>query len=225
MDQNKISRQIITTADGSQTIFLPELNEHYHSIHGALSESMHVFIEAGLQFALASGKKEIHLLEVGFGTGLNALLTLREAGKEKVNIFYTALEPFPLTSEIISNYNISQINEIQPGWFSLLHAAPPNIWTTIENYFHFRKITERLEDISFDTTFDLVYFDAFGPRAQPEIWSADNFKKIFAAMNPDGILVTYCSKGEVRRTMQAVGFTVTKLSGPRGKREMVRALV
>ncbi|HET8963150.1 MAG TPA: tRNA (5-methylaminomethyl-2-thiouridine)(34)-methyltransferase MnmD [Chitinophagales bacterium] len=213
------------TADGSHTLYHKALDENYHSLHGAITESQHVFIEAGLQqFILATNT--IHILEIGFGTGLNTLLSCLFAEENSIQIHYTTLEPSPLDNTLIKSLNYSQqlSNDRSTNIFNAIHAAPFEKEITITENFILNKQQTTVETFQSSNHFDLVYFDAFGPRVQPEIWSLNNFQKLFQLIKPCGILVTYCAKGEVRRTMQATGFKVERLPGPPGKREMLRAL-
>jgi tRNA U34 5-methylaminomethyl-2-thiouridine-forming methyltransferase MnmC len=218
--------EIKITNDGSQTIYVPELNEHYHSIYGAYTESMHVFIKNGLKEIFKKTPEIISILEIGLGTGLNTLLTITETIPTTKKVLYTALEPFPLDEEIITQINYV---DLFPGigisnWFVDMHHSGFNKNIALTNNFSFIKYQQRLEDIIFERSFDLIYFDAFGPGVQNDIWCLENFQKIYQATNENGILVTYCSKGDVRRNMIAAGFIVEKLHGPPGKREMLRAL-
>lgn len=221
-----MKHELIITKDGSHTISIPEMNVTYHSIHGAIQESQHVFIKAGL---FDSGLFDFiglhHILEIGFGTGLNALLTLIEADRHKNRIYYTALELFPLNSSEISQLNYCQQLEM-PDYKPLLekmHACGWEEMHEITDNFRLAKRKCNLLDFSTDDLFDIIYFDAFAPAAQPELWTIDVFEKMFSILKPSGMLVTYCSKGEVRRNMIAAGFKVEKLPGPPGKREMIRA--
>ena len=208
-----------TTADGSHTLFLPEINEHYHSINGAIQESKHVYIEAGFK---QCRKSEIHVLEMGFGTGLNALLTALEAEKQKIKVLYTGLEKFPLPQEMISQLNYSKLN--QP-LFQAIHQTEWGKSETINPHFYLEKIQTDFRDFDFPNKYDVIYYDAFAPDKQPEVWSQALFDKIFSAMNPRGILTTYCAKGNIRRIMQHAGFSVERIPGPPGKREMLRGSV
>lgn len=213
------------TSDGSQTIYLPALDEHYHSIHGALTESMHVFIHTGLEAVLSLNKKNIRVLEIGLGTGLNALLTLLHMRDDKRQVRYTALEPHPLSSEItgvISFENILNSTDVQ-HWYTAIHKAEFDIKINLTDSFTFIKHHTGLEDMNFSETYDLIYFDAFSPKVQPDIWKTENFEKLFRATNVNGILVTYCAQGAVRRSMQHAGYVVERLPGPPHKREMLRA--
>ena len=219
-------REIIITKDGSHSISIPELNVTYHSVHGAIQESQHVFIKAGL---MDSGLFDYvgihHILEVGFGTGLNALLTLKEADQHKNRIYYTAIEPDPLTKDEYSLLNYCEQLNI-PAYQSLFEKMHQCGWEEMFEVTDNFRITKRrckLTDFTTNDLFDIIYFDAFAPAAQPELWTKDIFEKLYTLMKPGAILVTYCSKGEVRRNMQATGFKVEKVPGPPGKREMIRA--
>jgi tRNA U34 5-methylaminomethyl-2-thiouridine-forming methyltransferase MnmC len=223
-----MQRQIISTADGSHTISIPEMNVTYHSTHGAIRESMHVFIEAGLSKINEAGKKELHIFEMGLGTGLNALLTLLEAEKNQQLIHYTALELFPLEQEAIQSLNYcDQLNrkDLQP-FFEQLHTCDWEKEISISPHFILKKSrTDLLNFNPLDSQhWDLVYFDAFAPSAQPALWTQQVFEKLYNMLAPGGLLTTYCSKGDVRRAMQAARFKVEKIPGPPGKREMVRAM-
>lgn len=215
-------RQIIPTKDGSHTVEVPGMQVTYHSLHGALQESMHVFIQAGLRFAKPSTEKTFRILEMGFGTGLNALLTGREAQVNNWNIHYTALELFPLDSQEALSLNYA--TDPQTGdAFAQLHQADWDQEVAIGPRFTLLKHHTSLLDYSGADPFDLVYFDAFAPSAQPELWTVEVFEKLYRFLHPGGILVTYCSKGDVRRAMKSAGFTIEKIPGPPGKREIVRA--
>lgn len=219
-----MEREIMITADGSVTIAIPELNVTYHSKHGALQESMHVFIEAGLK-PLLHRQETICIFEMGFGTGLNALLTLMEAEKHQQKIYYQSVEAFPLEKEMVARLNYCeqlQRPELKP-LFEQLHASPWNQPITLTPWFALQKNNTTLFNLSTNQLFNLIYYDAFAPNAQPELWTVDAFTHLFSMLMEGGILVTYCSKGNVRRAMQAAGFTVAKIPGPPGKREMVRA--
>ncbi len=217
-------REIIITGDGSPTLFVPELDEHYHSVHGAFNESMHVFINAGL-LQKTNSLSSINLLEIGLGTGSNVLLTNSIVKQLNTHIHYDAIEPFPINADIItalSNVGFDKFGSSDTE-FLQLHQQKAEVPLQLSQQLTFTVYHQTLEAIQFNKGYDIIYFDAFGPRAQPEIWSQDNFNKLYQAMHNNGILVTYCAKGDVRRTMQAAGFTVEKLPGPPGKREMLRA--
>ncbi len=217
--------EIKVTADGSPTIYSPTLNEHYHSVNGAYTESMHVFIGAGLLLKQKSFLPQLNILEIGLGTGLNLMLSKKHNENISGKIVYHALEPFPLSSAIISELKKYDLNpfSIDTTLFSLVHDAPFDKEIDIGSDFSFTKLNSTLENFLAVIKYDLIYFDAFGPQVQPEVWSEENFRKLFQTMNPSGILVTYCAKGSVRRTLQSVGFTVERIPGPPGKREMLRA--
>lgn len=217
-------REIIITADGSVTIAIPQLHVTYHSKHGAIQESMHVFIEAGLK-PLLNQQETINLFEMGFGTGLNALLTLIEAEKHQQKINYQTVEAFPLEKEIVAGLNYcEQLHQPQlKPLFEQLHASPWNQSINLTPWFTLQKDHTTLFNLSTAQLFNLIYYDAFAPNAQPELWTVDAFTQLFNMLTAGGILVTYCSKGDVRRAMQAAGFSIEKIPGPPGKREMVRA--
>ncbi len=222
-----MKREIQVTADGSQTIVLPELNVSYHSMHGAIGESMHVFIEAGLKFFPAShAGAPMAIFELGFGTGLNALLTFLHAEQNKMKIYYETIDPYPLEADQIS---LLQYHEQlkHPGLkeiFEQLHDSEWNKAHQINPSFTFKKIKCKMENYAGSTSFNLIYFDAFAPTIQPLLWTTEIFKKLRDQMQTGGILVTYSSKSTVRKAMTEAGFMVTKIPGPYGKREMVRAI-
>ncbi|HEY8387516.1 MAG TPA: tRNA (5-methylaminomethyl-2-thiouridine)(34)-methyltransferase MnmD [Parasegetibacter sp.] len=220
---------------------VPENEENrfvmYHSKHGALQESVHVFIKAGLHELLPL-QQPLTVFEMGFGTGLNALLTALEADRSKVQVSYNAVEAFPLEEEFWKQLNFCEVISENAGYKNLLAAENnlncKNILTTLHSsrwndtvqvtpYFDLIKFHSTIQDITLPEAINLVYFDAFAPDAQPELWTTEIFTRIAKAMAPDGILVTYCSKGYVRRNLQAAGLEVEKIPGPRGKREMLRA--
>jgi len=205
------------SADGSHTLFVPELDEHYHSVNGAHNESMHVFIRPALQFCT---KEHVSILEIGLGTGLNAFLTALH--QDTKQIFYHALEKYPISNALSQQLNFAKNTQDQQ-LFERLHQLPWNSTEELKPQFNILKEESDLTSINFLKKYDLVYFDAFAPEVQPEMWNQAIFQKIYDAMNTGGILTTYCAKGVVRRTMQTVGFTVERLEGPKGKREMIRA--
>ncbi|MBE0638978.1 MAG: tRNA (5-methylaminomethyl-2-thiouridine)(34)-methyltransferase MnmD [Bacteroidales bacterium] len=215
--------QLQITDDGSHTLYVPELNEHYHSTFGAIQESRHVFLSAGFDF-ICSKKKNINLLEVGFGTGLNALLTVLKKGDYIVN--YTAIEAFPLDKRINTELNYPEKLTIPESGliFHSLHDAAWEKTVKILPGFMLKKIRIKLQDfIPNPEEFDLVYFDAFAPDIQPELWTAEVFRKLFLAMVSGGVLVTYSAKGLVKQNLKAAGFSIERLTGPPGKRHMLRA--
>lgn len=224
VDQLILERKITITADGSSSIFLPEWNEQYHSKHGAITEAQHVFIKNGLHCLLSKNNaKEINILEIGFGTGLNAFLTLFEAERLRLNICYDAVEAYPVTLDDVNSLNYSKIFPEGKDYFLKMHQHNWEESHPITTTFQLKKRKILFEEIEDKDVFDLIYFDAFGARVQPELWTVAIFQKMFDALKNQGILVTYSAKGSVRRAMQEVGFTVEKLVGPPGKREMLRA--
>ena len=213
----RMKRIIEHTEDGSATLFVPELNEHYHSVKGARTESQHIFINMGLKTSTAPQPR---ILEIGFGTGLNALLTLEVAGQEKRRVHYTGIEFYPLSWEEVDALKYSD-NPL----FQRLHTAPWEEDVEVSSFFTLRKRKGDANIIAeSERALDLVYFDAFAPEKQPEMWSEQLFRTLYVNMNTGGILTTYCAKGVVRRLLQAVGFRVERLPGPPGgKREILRA--
>ena len=223
-----MKRSIITTADGSKTIQIEEWNEQYHSIHGAIQEANHVFIKHGLLFTIENlvlQNSNLSILEIGFGTGLNAFLTLLKGEELNQNIHYTGIEAYPVKSEELQQLNYVELlsAESRRVAFESLHQSSWEIVQTVTPHFQLIKLRKQFQDIHDENVFDLIYFDAFGPRVQPELWTEHIFKIMYKALKPNGILVTYSAKGSVRRAMQSVGFLVEKLPGPPGKREMLRA--
>lgn len=222
-----MERKIIKTGDGSVTIHLSEWDEHYHSKHGAIQEAQHVFIKMGLEYWVGLNKeKQISILEIGFGTGLNAFITFLEAKKLQLNINYIGVEAYPVSENEIGELNYAEMlsAENQLDAFRKMHQIPWNTQEAIAENFHLEKQQKRFEEIEDVNKYDLVFFDAFGARVQPELWTEEIFDKMYAAMKNNGVLVTYSAKGSVRRAMQTAGFIVERLPGPPGKREMLRAL-
>jgi tRNA U34 5-methylaminomethyl-2-thiouridine-forming methyltransferase MnmC len=214
--------ELILTEDGSNTLYVPEIDECYHSSHGAIQESRYIFIEAGLKQCT---KPEISVLEIGFGTGLNAFLTLIEAERSGKQIHYTSLEKYPV--EIEKALKLNYPEELSPenrNHFEQLHTSPWNVNIQINPFFKLKKIETDFTKYTLEDKFDVVCFDAFSPEKQPEMWSEELFKKIYDRCNPEAILTTYCSKGTVRRAIQAAGFMVERLPGPKGKREILRGI-
>lgn len=213
---------IITTSDGSHTIRNESTGDTYHSIHGAIQESDHVFIRSGLQyfFGLSSAEK-VRILEVGFGTGLNALLTLQAIENKNVCVEYFTVEPFPLSSALFSNLNYTASEN---SYFKLLHEAPWETSININNNFSLTKIKSTVQEVELQNNFfNVVYYDAFAPNSQPEMWTLDVFRKLKNLAATPSVFVTYCAKGQVKRDLKTAGFLVESIPGPPGKREMVRA--
>lgn len=213
------------TEDGSHTLFVPSLNEHYHSTHGAVQESQHVYIGAGLN---ACAKERINVLEIGFGTGLNAFLTMLEAEKTGRNTVYTSLELFPIAPSDAAKLNYADlVAPLQKENFYKLHAAPWETEVAITRRFSLRKhVTDFSNPANFRPAnkFDVIFFDAFAPEKQPEMWTQEIFDAIYALCASDAVLTTYCAKGSVRRMLQSAGFTLERLAGPPGKREVLRGI-
>ena len=210
------------TEDGSQTIYLPEMDEHYHSIHGAIQESLHIYIEQGL---LQTTKKEITILEIGFGTGLNAYLTYCFAKKENISVHYCSLEKYPLEVQEFSQLNYpSNIFPEHSLIFKQMHQAEWNKMVQISEEFKLEKFHADLLTFQFNEIpqFDLVYYDAFAPGKQPEMWTDVILQKVAGTVKPGGILVTYCAKGTVRRSLMSAGFIMERIPGPKGKKEIMR---
>jgi tRNA U34 5-methylaminomethyl-2-thiouridine-forming methyltransferase MnmC len=217
-----VKTEIKKTDDGSHTLYVPELDEHYHSAYGAVQESMHVFIDAGLKYF--DDKDELSILEVGFGTGLNTLLTLIETPLQKIT--YHAVEAFPLDLKTIKKLNYPNLMSGQESdlIFKKIHDADWDKEVKITDKFMLTKVSSKIQDTALPKNhFHLVYYDAFAPDVQPELWTEDIFNKIYTSMKPGGILVTYSSKGLVKQNLRAAGFTVKRLPGPPGKKHMVRA--
>jgi len=217
--------EVVITGDGSSTLLHSGTGEHYHSVHGAVAESMHVFIECGLQ-QTDPATDPLNILEVGFGTGLNALLTLLGTLGNPRYVRYDAIEPFPLPPAVIRSLNYP---DILPGQavrasFERLHEIPTGTAVKVAEHFSLTRLTAKLGDILLpDGTYHLIYFDAFSPNVQPELWEPAVFRKLIASMKPGGMLLTYCAKGLAARSMKEAGFIVEKLAGPPGKRHMLRA--
>ena len=212
--------KIVVSKDGSHTLFRKDIEEHYHSIHGSIQESLHVFIEAGLNHFISKDcSGDVSILEIGFGTGLNALLTYEHQKKINCSILYHGLEPHPLELEVIKQLNFKSINANE---FLKLHELEWNKKHILNQSFTFTKENRKLQDFDSDEKFDVVYYDAFAPRAQEEMWRIELFKKLYSLIKSSGILVTYCAKGQVRRDLQRAGFKMQRIPGPKGKREMLR---
>src|SRR5260221_8051008 len=220
--------EVITTSDGSHSLINNELNETYHSTHGAIRESLHVFIKNGLQFSLEKNpSKEISILEVGFGTGLNALLTLHESLKSELKFQYTTIEAFPVAIELVDQLNYAQQLNFESAnkYFQELHLSEWNTRISITSNFVLEKREGKIQEMNFpDEAFDVVFFDAFAPNKQPEMWERPVLEKITKAMKSNSTFVTYCAKGQLKRDLKSLGLKVETLAGPPGKREMVRAM-
>lgn len=214
--------QIITTADGSHTIYDAELDEHFHSIHGAVQESEYIFINNGFDVCKAD---PLNIFEVGFGTGLNALLTAMKSIHGNREVRYTSIEKYPIDRELAVSLNHHKFTgERGKEIFNLIHSSPWNIYVNICKNFSINKINGDFTEITLPEKYDLIYFDAFAPDKQPEMWTKEMFELIASVTNTNGVFVTYSAKGEVKRNLRSCGFNVLLLPGPPGKRQIIRAI-
>jgi tRNA U34 5-methylaminomethyl-2-thiouridine-forming methyltransferase MnmC len=216
-----MKRKIITTDDGSVTIHLEEWDESYHSKHGAIQEAYHVFIKSGLDLFT----NEVSILEIGFGTGLNAFITYLEMQKRNLKVNYVGVEAYPVSEDEVAQLNyVSQLNAVdQDSVFKKMHQTNWNENHLITEGFDLTKRQQLFQDITDENAFDLIYFDAFGFRVQPELWDETIFGRMYKALKPNGILVTYACRTSIKNAMLTAGFSVEKLPGAPGKREMLRA--
>ena len=220
--------KLLLTNDGSHTLMVEELNETYHSRHGAIQESKHVFIKNGFRYILGKHPgRLIRIFELGMGTGLNALLTAIESQKLSVRVEYTSIEPFPILKGIIEQLNYHKIinNPSVKDYFDRIHSLSWDKFNNIHSFFRFRKVHSTIQEYKGDEIyFQLAYYDAFAPNKQPEIWQKDILLKVFSYLAKESALVTYCAQGQVKRDLKVSGFTVETLQGPPGKKEMTRGL-
>jgi len=218
-------RQLVATGDGSHSLYLPACNEHYHSTHGALRESQHIFIGYGYDEMAANAGGRLRILEVGFGTGLNALLTWERCAQGSPAVEYVAIEAFPVTVELASQLNYASCLESSAAQeiFAGMHQCSWGSWSHLGECFSLLKLQTKIEDFEPVDQYDLVYFDAFSPPVQPELWTRSIFDKLYQCMRSGAVLVTFCAKGEVKRNLKAGGFLLESLPGPPGKREITRA--
>ena len=216
--------KIIQTSDGSHTVYDESINETYHSIHGSINESNHVYVNAGLkQFIYESRKKHVNILEVGFGTGLNFLLLYDFLKKRNIKVDYHTIEPNPLNDSVLEKLNFSKIIGSVDEIFKIIHKSKTDELVEIDKKITFLKSVDTIENIKLkERKYDIIFFDAFAPSKQPDIWSYNNLNKIHSSMGEDSILVTYCSSGKFKKTLHDLGFKVEVLDGPKGKKEMVR---
>lgn len=218
-----LKRHLIITSDGSHSFHIPEWDEQYHSKHGAIQEAYHVFIKNGLNFI---DNDKISILEIGLGTGLNCFITFLEAHKNKLQIDYTGIDAFPINkteSGLLNYVNELKAKKYQPI-FDAIHTSEWEKDIAFSENFKFTKRMQKFQELSDNNNYHLIYFDAFGPKVQPELWTETVFHKMFDALIDNGVLVTYSAKGSVRRSLQNIGFKVERLPGPPGKREMLRAI-
>ncbi|MCP4552890.1 MAG: tRNA (5-methylaminomethyl-2-thiouridine)(34)-methyltransferase MnmD [Bacteroidetes bacterium] len=217
--------KVVVTEDGSHTIFVEELNENYHSTFGAIQESKHIFIEAGLRY-MKERAENINILEIGFGTGLNAILSLKDSLSDALVVSYIGLEPFPISIEMANKLNYSILLDDQQiaDYFDQMHHSNWNEEVELTPDFRFKKVKECIQTVPLtEKHFNLVYFDAFAPDVNPELWTAEIFKKVYNSLQMNGVLMSYSVKGNVKRALKAAGFSIEKLPGPKGKREILRA--
>ena len=222
-----MKREIIQTLDGSTTIHLPDWDENYHSKHGAIQEAYHVFIKNGLDLF---DNNDVSILEIGFGTGLNAFVTFLESKKNNQYIDYVGVEAYPVaTNEVLQMNYVAELNKNEFSLaeelniFEIMHSSPWEIKNSFQEFFKLTKRKQFFDEITDQNKFDLIYFDAFGYRVQPELWSTSIFQIMYNSLKKNGVLVTYAARGVIKRSMIEVGFTVEKLPGAPGKREMFRA--
>ncbi len=215
--------RIVETEDGSHTVISPQFGEAYHSKYGAIQESRHVFLQAGLH-PLLHKKEEIAILEIGFGTGLNALLTWLGTKEQPVNVHYDALEAYPIPKETVENLNYPDILDVEINIWNKLHSFSWGSAILLADNFRLVKHRVLFQKFRSARLYDLIYFDAFAPEAQPELWDIPMMRSMYNCLHFDGVLVTYCAKGYVKRNLKSVGFTVESIPGPPGKREMTRAI-
>lgn len=216
--------KIFLTDDGSHSLMSETFGDSYHSKFGAIQESQYVFIDAALNYQTAKGLTDLTILEVGFGTGLNALMSICEAEKQNLTIHYHTFEKYPLSIEQANDLNYAEKLNCSDALFKELHACNWNENVQLTPYFSFQKYQTDCQTIDFQELADIVYFDAFAPQIQPELWDTSLLQKIFNALKPNGVFTTYCAKGAVKRVLKAVGFQIESLDGPVGKREMTRAI-
>jgi tRNA U34 5-methylaminomethyl-2-thiouridine-forming methyltransferase MnmC len=215
--------KIIVTEDNSKTLLIPELNETYHSTKGAITEALHVFIKEGLHYI---GKQDISIFEMGFGTGLNALVTLKTSISKSFKVDYYCVEAYPVSVEdamAMEYLKALKLGELEAS-FKEMHTAPEKTKIDIHDNFYFTKYLSKIEDTTLSKKFDLIYYDAFGPKVQAELWDTPVLSQMFDILEAGGALVTYCAQGQFKRNLKKVGFEVESIPGPPGKREMTRAV-
>ncbi len=214
--------KVIITGDGSTTIFNELSKEHYHSVFGAIQESVHIFIKAGLDF-VPKLSEPVHLLEIGFGTGLNALLSYQWAEKYQAPVIYEGIEAYPIEPDKVKLLNYPELLDVNDSIYLEMHRGGEN--KKLGAFFDFSLNLEKFENAQFDQEkYDVVFFDAFSPESQPEMWTSEGFQKLYFALKPGGILTTYSCKGSVKRLLKSCGFQIEKIPGPPGKREFLRAV-
>ena len=216
--------QIFLTDDGSHSLISEAFGETYHSKSGAIEETQFVYLDAGLAFVTAQGLSEINILEVGFGTGLNALMTFREAERLGLTINYFAYEAFPISMQQAQQFNYAEKLDMNPQVFHDIHAADWGEMYPLSNFFKIQKFEKTFDQIDCQNLIHLIYFDAFDPKVQPELWDETMMQRMYNALKPNGVLTTYSAKGSVKRALRGVGFHVELLPGPPSKRHITRAI-
>jgi len=220
-----VKREIVITKDGSPSVYVEELREAFHSLNGSVQESLHTFVKEGLvHFYNEYRPEQMHLFEMGFGTGLNALLAWQFAEKTRTLIHYTGIEAFPLEEVIYRELQFDIADESAQEKLQKLHEVSWETWHELSDYFHFKKVEKGLNAYDFDREHNIVFFDAFAPSVQPELWSEEVFQKMYDGLSTPGALITYSAAGAPRRAMQKAGFWIAELRGAAGKREMTRAM-
>ncbi|HKK77801.1 MAG TPA: tRNA (5-methylaminomethyl-2-thiouridine)(34)-methyltransferase MnmD [Saprospiraceae bacterium] len=219
---DEAKNELIETQDGSHSLLSHQFGVSYHSKYGAVQESRHVFINAGLKARMLLDDRPLRILEFGFGTGLNALLSYQMAEELGRPIHYEGMEAYPVSLDFVDQLNYPQETGMEAQFFRQLHTLEWGETHEMSQHFTFRKVNMPFEDMTYDSEFDIIFFDAFAPNAQAELWEAPLLSKAYKALRPSGYLVTYCAKGVVKRTLKAIGFRVDTLPGPPGKREMTR---
>ncbi|MAY82559.1 MAG: SAM-dependent methyltransferase [Flavobacteriales bacterium] len=219
-----MQRKLTTTKDGSHSLYLPDMDEQYHSMHGSIAEALVVYIGNGL-LEKAKEQSTIKVFEMGFGTGLNAMLSWMESRKKALKLEYLCLEKYPLEEKEWKSLNFAKQSEFDQQKFEDLHLANWGEWVEMDEFFKIKKLQDDLRTVELPNDIDLIYFDAFAPEKQPHLWKKEVFEKMYASLKPAGILTTYCVKGEIRRRLKEIGFEIEKLPGPvGGKREVLRAI-
>lgn len=221
-----MQREIINTKDNSKTLLIPNLNETYHSTHGAMTEALHIYIKNGInQFKLS--KNKINIFEMGFGTGLNAILTYQYAIENNLEIDYKTIEKYPISIKEINALSYTSqpdLNQFKET-YNDMHQAKDKITKTLSSSFLFTKYHDDIKNLELpNNTFNIIYFDAFAPQHQPDLWTEEVLLKMYDSLKPNGFLITYCAQGQFKRTLKSIGFTIEGLDGPPGKREITKAI-
>ena len=220
--------KLIITEDGSHSLYNPTLNVTYHSFHGAIQESQHVFIQSGLEYQYQQGFKDLNVFEVGFGTGLNVLLSAIWAEEKNIRIVLDSIEPHPVSNDLIQKLNYPELlgKSISKNYLQKAHAATWRTQSALNEWLTLSKINSRIEDYNIvENRYDIIFFDAFAPSKQPEMWQLDRLTPVIKSLRPKGIFVTYCAQGQLKRNLKKLGLEVETLPGPPGKKEMVRGVL